>query len=588
MTGQVLTTPFAEQAHGPGDAWNVAAYLPVIAQRVPDQPAVVVTCGRGRGGRARYAELTFRQLEEQSNRYANGLTEIGIGRGMRVLVMVRPGLEFIGLIFALFKMGTVPILIDPGMGVRRMLACVRMVEPEAFVGIPVAHVVRVLRSGSFRAVRHAVTVGRRWFWGGPTLRGLGERSAGEFETVATRADETAAILFTSGSTGPPKGVVYEHGMFDAQVHAIRSHFGIEPGEVDLPALPLFALFSTAMGMTCVIPDMDPSRPAKVDPARIIEAVRDRAVTNTFGSPAIWHRVSRYCVERGIKLPTLRRILIAGAPVSPQLIERLHRVLAPSADVHTPYGATEALPVSSISGWEVLTDYHEATGWKAGPTDGRASPAGGTASPGCQCGGICVGRPLPGITLRVIQISDGPIEAWSDDLLVPNGEIGELVVRGDVVTKEYFRLEHETVLAKIHDCDGIWHRMGDVGYLDGQGRLWFCGRKAHRVTTERGTMYTVPCEAVFNRHPEVYRSALVGVGPAGRQEPVIVIEPEPGRFPSRTRVMGFWEELLELGRGNELTRLIDQVLFHPAFPVDVRHNAKIDREALAAWAAEQLR
>ena len=161
MTGQVLTTPFAEQAHGPGDAWNVAAYLPVIAQRVPDQPAVVVTCGRGRGGRARYAELTFRQLEEQSNRYANGLTEIGIGRGMRVLVMVRPGLEFIGLIFALFKMGTVPILIDPGMGVRRMLACVRMVEPEAFVGIPVAHVVRLLVLGRSDAAWAGRAIDRR-------------------------------------------------------------------------------------------------------------------------------------------------------------------------------------------------------------------------------------------------------------------------------------------------------------------------------------------------------------------------------------------------------------------------------------------
>ena len=408
MTGEVLTTPFATHAHRPGDACNIAAYLPVMAQRVPDQPAVVVTAGRGRYGRARNVELTFRELEEQSNRYANGLTGIGIGRGVHVLVMVRPGLEFIGLIFALFKMGAVPVLIDPGMGVGRMLACVRTVEPEAFVGIPAAHVVRVLQSGPFRAVKLAVTVGRRWFWGGPTLRGLGERSAGEFEAVATRADETAAILFTSGSTGPPKGVVYEHGMFDAQVRAIRSHYGIEPGEVDLPAFPLFALFSTDMGMTCVIPAMDPSRPAKVDPAGIVEAVRDRAVTNAFGSPAIWHRVSGYCVERGITLPTLRRILIAGAPVSPQLIERLHRVLAPSADVHTPYGATEALPVSSISGREVLADCRESTGWKAGPT-------------GCQRAGICVGRPLPGIALRVIRISDGPIETWSDDLPVPGGE-----------------------------------------------------------------------------------------------------------------------------------------------------------------------
>ncbi len=549
------------------DSCNVAAHLPRMARQVPDQPAVIVTAGRGRDGHAKYAQLTFHELEAQSNRYANGLSGAGIGRGTRVLVMVRPGLEFIGLIFALFKMGAVPILIDPGMGVGRMLECIRTVEPEALVGVPAAQAVRVLRPGSFRAVKFAVTVGRRWFWGGATLRALEQRSGSDFEMVPTRADETAAILFTSGSTGPAKGVVYEHGMFDAQVRAIQSCYDIQPGEVDLPAFPLFALFSTAMGMTCVIPDMDPCKPAQVDPARIVEAVRDHAVTNTFGSPAIWNRVSRHCVERGVTLPTLRRVLIAGAPVSGQLIERMHQVLSSSADVHTPYGATEALPVSSINGREVLDECR------------RRSRRGG---------GTCVGRPLPGVTLKVIRISDEPLETWSDDLLVPDGEIGEIVVRGQVVTKEYAGLPRANALAKIRHGDTLWHRIGDVGYLDEKGRLWFCGRKAHRVVTKDGPMYSVPCEAVFNEHPDVYRSALVGLGPPGRQEPAIIVEPESGKFPRGARALEFWEELLELGRKNELTKSIVQVLFHPALPVDVRHNAKIDRETLAGWAAEQLR
>ncbi|MFH0979994.1 MAG: AMP-binding protein, partial [Planctomycetota bacterium] len=208
---------------------NIAAYLPGLAEQVPDQPAVVVTAGRDRRGRARYAQLTFRELDALSNRYANGLSGIGIARGMRVLVMVRPGVEFVGLIFALFKMGTVPILIDPGMGVKRMLDCIDRVRPEAFVGIPAAHVMRLFKPGPFRAVRQVVTVGRRWFWGGPTLRGLADRASDEFRIVETQANDTAAILFTSGSTGPAKGVVYEHGMFDAQVRAIQSYYRIEPG-----------------------------------------------------------------------------------------------------------------------------------------------------------------------------------------------------------------------------------------------------------------------------------------------------------------------------------------------------------------------
>jgi len=538
-----------------------------MAANAPDRAAVVVTRSRDSSGRAVYASMTFTELEAASNRCANGLAETGITRGMRVLVMVRPGFTFVELIFALFRLGAVPVMIDPGMGVGRMLDCIRQVDLHAFVGIPLAHVMRVFRRRPFRTVKHVVTVGRRWFWGGRTLRGL-ERGASEsFVMADTAADETAAILFTSGSTGPAKGVVYEHGMFDAQVRAIQEHYGIEPGEIDLPTFPLFALFSTAMGMTSVIPDMDPSRPAGVDPARIVEAIRDHNVTNTFGSPAIWNRVAAYCVDRGVKLPSLRRILIAGAPVSYRTINQLHGVLGAGADVHTPYGATESLPVSSISGLEVLH---------------------GCSEQSRKGAGTCVGKPLPGIDLRLIRIMDEPITTWSDDLLVPNGEPGEIVVCGPVVTKEYFGLPEATALAKIKDGDRVWHRIGDIGYCDRQGRIWFCGRKSHRVVTEHGTIFTVRCEAIFNEHPDVFRSALVGVGYPAKQRPVIVVEPAADKFPTGPRAASFRKELLHLGRANDLTHIIYNVLFHRGFPVDVRHNAKINREGLARWASEQLR
>jgi acyl-CoA synthetase (AMP-forming)/AMP-acid ligase II len=480
--------------------------------------------------------------------------------------MVRPGFEFIGLTFALFKIGAVPVMIDPGMGVRRMLECIRSVDPQAFIGIPLAHVVRVIRRKPFRTVKRVVTVGRRWFWGGPTLDELHAGASKDPIMAKTARDEAAAILFTSGATGPAKGAVYEHGMFDAQVRLIRDRYGIEPGEVDLPAFPLFALFSTAMGMTSVIPDMDPSRPATVDPAKIVEAVRDHSVTNTFGSPAMWKRVAAFCVKNDIKLPTLRRVLIAGAPVPWDVIDRLHRVLGPDADVHTPYGATESLPVSSISGREVL----------------------GARSEGSSGVGICVGGALPGIEVRFLRVTDEPIARWSDDLAVADGEFGEIVVAGEVVTKQYYGLERATALAKIRDGVRVWHRMGDIGYRDKQGWIWFCGRKAHRVVTGSGTMLTVPCEAVFNEHPDVSRSALVGVGPPDRRTPVIIVEPEPGRFPRRGRVPAFREELIALADENDLTRSISRVLFHPGLPVDIRHNAKINREKLAVWAAGRMR
>jgi olefin beta-lactone synthetase len=576
---------------------NVGAHLPRMARQHPDQPALVVTERISRSGQVTYRSLSFAELEALSNRYANGLREAGIERGARTLVMVRPGVDFVGIIFALFKLGAVPVMIDPGMGVARMLDCIRQVDLDAFVGIPLAHAMRVIRPGPFRTVRSVVTVGRRWCWGGPTLASLADRASDRFEPIDTALTDTAAILFTSGSTGPAKGVVYEHGMFDAQVRLIQAHYNIEPGEVDLPAFPLFVLFSTAMGMTAVIPDMDPSRPARVDPANIVRAIRDHKVTNTFGSPAIWHRVSSYCVNRGIRLPSLRRVLIAGAPVPRGLIERMHNVLNGDADVHTPYGATESLPVSSVSGREVV-------GLDVDATQGR---------------GTCVGTVIPEIDLRFIRITDDPITTWSDDLLVADGEIGEMVVAGPVVTKEYYGLPRATALAKIIEGDRVWHRMGDVGYRDAQGRIWFCGRKSHRVVPEGGTMFTDCCEPIFNEHPDVFRSALVGVTlpslnepepqasacatpndggtrngtecDTGRlltkQSPVMVIELRDGRIPKGQHRASLEAELRELARRYPTTASIERFLFHPSLPVDVRHNAKINREALAEWAGRKL-
>ncbi|MDO8546388.1 MAG: fatty acid CoA ligase family protein [Nitrospirales bacterium] len=548
------TTASAESA-----PLNIAAHLPRMAGRHPDQPAVI----HPKTG----AQLTFRQLNEDCDRYAWGLSRLGIGRGTRTVLMVRPGLEFFSLTFALFKLGAVPVLIDPGMGRANLLGCIEEAAPEAFIAIPLAQAARVLRPHAFRTVRTAITVGRRWFWGGPTLAQVRESSWREFPCAPTRADDVAAILFTSGSTGAPKGVVYEHSMFDAQVRALRDHYGIKEGEVDLPAFPLFALFSVAMGVTVVIPDMDPAHPAQVDPTAFVAEIQAHRVTQSFGSPAIWDRVGRYCVERNLSLPSLTRVLMAGAPVSPAILERVQRILPGAADAHTPYGATEALPVSSITAREVLNE---------------------TASLARAGKGTCVGKALPGIALRIIRISDEAVPVWDDRLILPCGEIGEIVVKGPVVTREYFQREQATALAKIPNGQSWWHRMGDVGYLDEHDRLWFCGRKTDRVRTAQGTLFTVPCEAIFNQHPGVFRSALVGIGPAGRQQPVIVIEPHPDKFPATPDATArFTDELLRLGSANPLTAGIASVLFHQAFPVDVRHNVKISRDKLALWTAKQL-
>jgi acyl-CoA synthetase (AMP-forming)/AMP-acid ligase II len=533
---------------------NIALALSEMAARQPERTALIARDGR---------RWTFRELNRHVSAYAHGLARLGLTSTDRVALMVPPSPEFIALAFALFRLKAPVILIDPGMGYRNLLRCLAGVGPTTFIGSPKANLFRRLNQATFASVRRAICVGTGWGLLGRNLRKIADYHQGPFATPLTGADDLAAIIFTTGSTGPPKGVRYRHGVFQAQLRLIRDYYGITPADLDQPAFPLFGLFATALGATAVFPELDPSRPAQVDPARFIKSIRAQRVSYSFGSPAIWNVVSRYCLDKSIVLDSLRLVLMAGAPVSGELIDRVRRILPAGAVIHTPYGATEALPVASITGAEIL-----AATW---PQTRRGA-------------GVCVGRPLPGNTVRIIRASDGPLPVWSAVEELPAGQIGEIVVNGPVVTEGYEQNDRENALAKIQDGETLWHRMGDLGYLDEQGRLWFCGRRAHRVTTAKGEMRTIPCEAIFNEHPRVYRSALVGVRRPGAvdQTPVIIVE-----LKGKIEQAGLFAELRQLAEANPLTESITDFLVHPAFPVDIRHNAKIFREKLAVWAAEQL-
>ena len=544
-------------------SFNIAGTMETQAQARPAQRAVVFPQGQDKAGRTAWTQLSFEALNRLTDEYARGFIQLGIKKGDRVSLLVKPCLEFIPLTFAIFKIGALPVLIDPGMGREGFLSCIARIEPKVLIAEPIVHALRGLFSASFKSVKISITVGRStWFWGGRTLDACRVPSQEPFAAVSCTKDEEAAILFTSGSTGPAKGVTYTHGIFNAQTRLIQQMYNIEPGEIDLACFPLFGLFSMAMGMTVVIPKMDPTKPAKADPKLLVSAIQEQGCTSAFGSPAIWKNVALYCTQEGIQLPSMKRILMAGAPVPVWMHEAFAKVLL-GAEVHTPYGATESLPVASTSSAEVLSDTHAKTREGAG---------------------TCVGKPVPGITARIIRITDEPIETWSDDLLVPQGTIGELCVRGEVITPEYKSEPQHTKAAKIIETiDGekhICHRIGDVGYLDSEGRIWFCGRKSHRVVLKDGsTMFTVPCEAIFNEHPQVYRTALVGVD----GEPVIIVELEPDAAVDKVQLA---RTLIGMSKKNARTERIERLLFHPGFPVDVRHNAKIHRGELARWAAQQ--
>ncbi|ALQ96594.1 peptide synthase [Xylella fastidiosa 32] len=542
---------------------NIAAVLPRLARERPEQIAIRCPGRPGSGGMAAYdLTLSYRELDRRSDAMAAGFSAYGIGRGVRTVVMVRPSPEFFLLMFALFKVGAVPVLVDPGIDRSALKQCLSEAEPQAFIGVFLAQLARRLLRWA-PSVTRVVSVGTPWAWCGTTLVHLERAGTGASAQLAdTTADEVAAILFTSGSTGVPKGVVYRHRHFVGQIALLRETLGIVPGGVDLPTFPPFALFNPALGLTSIIPDMDPRCPARADPRKLHDAIARFGVSHLFGSPALL----RVLAEYGKPLPTLRCVTSAGAPVPPQVVAQIRALLPDEAQFLTPYGATECLPVAVIESRELETM--------------RAATERGA--------GTCVGHVIAPNLVRIIAIDDEGIEEWGGVREVGLGEIGEMTVVGPSTTDVYYNRTAATRLAKIRErlADGserIVHRMGDLGYFDAQRRLWFCGRKTHRVETVQGPLYTEQVEPVFNVIDGVRRTALVGIGALGVQRPVLCYEALPG-----VDVAALEQRLRATARAFIHTVGIVDVLRHPGFPVDIRHNAKIGRERLAVWATQRLR
>ena len=544
-----------------------------LTQRAASDPslAAVHQPGSGKDPLSRvYQTLSFQGLEEYSNKLANALLDCGIKPGTRAVLMVKPSFEFFGLTFAVFKAGIIPVFIDPGMGIKGLGKCIADSQAEAFIGIPAAHLARRIFGWGRGSLNQFVVIksgNRLKSWGVGSTRTLNVASfSGAPPHITVNDNQTAAILFTSGSTGPAKGVVYTHRIFNAQVGALRDLLDIRPGEVDLCTFPLFALFAPALGMTSVIPRMDFTRPGRVNPLEVIGPVERFQVTNLFGSPALLRRVQAYGTLHQIQLPSLNRVVSAGAPVPADVIAGVKSMLEINSQVFTPYGATESLPVACIGSNEIL---------------------GETAALTAQGKGVCVGRPVKGMQVAIIPVTNEPIAQMADITLLKDGQIGEIVVSADQVTQAYDARPDANALSKIMDESQTppryRHRMGDLGYMDPIGRLWFCGRKAHRVWTSEGPLDTIPTEAIFNQHPLVFRTALVGVGEKGLHTPVICVELKPGRHD--------WgqiqKDLKRIAMEHSQLAQIEYFLQHQAFPVDVRHNSKIFREKLAVWASRRI-
>ena len=537
---------------------NLCRHLHDVAQNTPDALAVAVQ--KKKFGKLTYNEINFSALNKYSDQIAYAFNEYGLKRGDKAVLMVTPSVDFFAITFALFKAGIIPILVDPGMGTKNLKQCFIESQPDSFIAIPTAQLARRLFGWGKETIKHNIAVGCSSF-GGKSLKSLlrVHKTEQAYPMVKMDSQEIAAILFTSGSTGAPKGVVYSHAMFEAQISVLKNDYQIKPGERDLSTFPLFALFGPALGMASIVPDMDASKPITANPAHIFAAIKKYQCTNLFANPALIDILSRSSVGIPTNLNSLKRVISAGAPASFSAIRRFAKGLRNEVPIITSYGATESLPISKINSQqlfqtEVLTE---------------------------NGAGICVGVPVDGVNVSIIPITEESIKEWDPTLKLAENQVGEIVVQGPQVSKSYYNRAQATEQAKIQNGDKIMHRMGDLGYFDAQGNLWMCGRKAHRVESivhdQTKTFYSIPCERIFNAHPEIKRTALVSVEENGKNIPLICIEAEDALSGSSLKL---FNELQLIAEQHPETAGIKHFLIHTGFPMDIRHNAKIFREKLA--------
>jgi len=520
---------------------DLTGRLKTYADQRPDKAAFISRRG------ARWDTTTFRQLLDRSEQLARGLSALGVRAGQLAALMAPPSSDFFALAFALIKTGLVPVMVDPAIGLRNVTGCIDESQPEIFIGNTLTHAIRRIYGWGKDSIKVNTTIN-------DLLRT--PRSAPPNSRLAS-PNSPAAIIYTSGSTGLPKGAVYTHENFTAQLDLLASTFDIQPDEIDLPAFPLFALIDILLGVTSIIPDMRFPPPARADPAKLTDAIVRFGVTNLFASPIMLNHLAAYALSRGLQFPSLKRVITAGAPAPVSVLERAAKLL-PHASIFGIYGATESLPIAVIDSREILNE---------------------TRHLSAQGMGVCIGKPVNGANVRIIRISDSAIQRWEDSLELPMNEVGEITVKGGAVTKEYVARAEANRLAKIDEDGETVHRMGDLGYFDVRGRLWYCGRKSQRVETSHGTFFTEQIEGIFNAQPSVYRTALVGVN----GEPILWVELEANaRNADKESVK---RELVELAKNHPQASQIKTFLFAKTFPTDVRHNSKIIREMLQRKAAK---
>ena len=505
-----------------GDA-NIVARLVHRASIHPDRTAIA----------DRRHRLTFAELADRTGRVAARLQAHGVGRGDHVVVFVPMSVDLYVTLLGTLRVGAVAVFVDAWADRRRLEAAVTAAAPAAFIGSRRAHLLRLL-SGAVRRIPRAFTPA-----------GLLRGGHARVPVVPLGDDAPALMTFTTGTTGRPKGAMRSHGFLVAQHQALMAHLQLRDTDIDMPTLPVFVLNNLAAGVTSIIPDADPRRPADIAPHRVFRQMRSESVTTSSGSPAFYERLAAWCEREGRQLP-LRALFTGGAPVLPPLATRLRDAVAGTA--HIVYGSTEAEPIAGITADEMV---HLAG----------------------QAAGVCVGLPVAHIALKLIRPDDGPITlgagGWAEWEVAP-GEAGEIIVAGAHVLPGYANDPDSERRNKIRDGEVTWHRTGDAGRRDAAGRLWLLGRVRERVVRDGRTWWPLPAEVRALGVPGVTHAAYVGIDDGGgAPAAVLCVECASGAAGA----------MAVLVQDAVAPWPVDRVQVLRRIPRDPRHASKTDLEGL---------
>lgn len=522
---------------------NVVHYLQQSAAHFGDRLALAAPAGG--------ATISFADLWNRVDRTSTGLRAAGLKKGDRAICMVPMSIELYIILLAILKAGGIAVFVDPWIVTAQIAAFAAFAEPAAYIGIPKSHILRLLNS-TLRKLPISVTTGSR-LWQLPAGLTLAELMSkpGDGKIENAIPTDTALITFTSGSSGLPKGVNRTHGFLSSQHEALKSEFPAHAGDVDMPMFPVFALNNIALGISSVIPDMNFRQVACVTPSAILAQMNRFEVTTCTASPPFFNRLANHLAAAPTACTKLRRILTGGAPVSNDSLRAWTKVF-PSTEIIIVYGSTEAEPVAHISADERIEAHN------------NIRP---------EYPGHCLGTPSPMISWKIIGIHNGPVvldaSGWSS-IQVPSGEIGELVISGSHVGRDYYRNPAAFAANKILDTDGtVWHRMGDTVYSDSSGRLWLAGRVHSTIWRNRKPIHPQLVEQAIQAagFPDCAALGCLDTNMGERLIAVISTEtrPDTQALKAKLNKAGFpVDDIIVTGR---------------SLPLDPRHNSKVDYNKL---------